>query len=218
MHMMNVCPIGCDITLSVQLPTRHISMETSPFGFLIWEPPRYSARITVQVPAPARSIDPKGCERDTLATDLTSQRKRDEPPPLRRRRYLDRRDPTAVPAGRIASYILSKTIFQWFSENIFSIHGSIISFRVLDSSQPLSIQHSVPNSIVPHFSSHISIILHIPLNHPQYTRDLILRFLIFHKNHQLKPLHYISCSHTQNQAQKSLNGVIEAYNLVGKVK
>ncbi|QHO38743.1 uncharacterized protein DS421_4g123030 [Arachis hypogaea] len=77
MHMMNACPIGCDITLSVQLPTQHISMETSPFGFLIWEPPRYSARITVQVPAPARPIDPKGCERDILASDLTSQRKRD---------------------------------------------------------------------------------------------------------------------------------------------
>ena len=38
MHMMNACPTGCDITLSVQLPTLHTSMEMSPFGIIIGNP------------------------------------------------------------------------------------------------------------------------------------------------------------------------------------
>ncbi|QHN92951.1 uncharacterized protein DS421_17g588450 [Arachis hypogaea] len=74
------------------MPEQQVHATVNPLPIAL------TARITIQGFAPVRSRDLKGCERDTLATDLTSQRKRDEPPPLHRCRYLDRRVPTAVPA------------------------------------------------------------------------------------------------------------------------
>ncbi|QHO38559.1 Cationic peroxidase [Arachis hypogaea] len=46
----------------------------------------------------------------SIASDLTSKRKRDEPPPLRHCRYLDMRDPTSAPAGRIASHNFNEKV------------------------------------------------------------------------------------------------------------
>ena len=64
---MNACPTGCDITLSIQLPTRYIPMGMSPFGHEInGNPQGYRARHMVQgYSARHTLVIPKGCERDT---------------------------------------------------------------------------------------------------------------------------------------------------------
>ena len=101
----------------------------------------------------------------SITTDLTSKNKRDKPPPLRRRRYLDKQDLTTAPAGCIASHNLnikqqsssfSEKQLQHINQTQYLTSKSFLAHLLLNNNiakSQLAKNHFLKRSHFPHLSN-----------------------------------------------------------------